>query len=79
MAVQVPHPDVPMYSINQNTRQIYFRNDTLFEYRIVMIPNSVGPEDFPMRSIIVDGNVEKPTCLSKIIPGQCVKINKVGN
>ena len=79
MAVQVPHQELPMYAIDQSTKQIYFRNDTLFEYRIVIIPNSVGPEDFPMRSIIVDGNVEKPTCLSKIIPGQCVKINKVGN
>lgn len=79
MAVQVPHPDVPMFGFYKDTRQIYFRNDTLFEYRIVMIPSSVGPEDFPMRSIIVDGNVKKPTCLSKIVPGQCVKIDKVGN
>jgi hypothetical protein len=79
MAVQVPHQEMPMYAFDQSTKQIYFRNDTLAEYQVVIIPNSMGPEDFPMRSIVVDGNVEKPTCLSKIIPGQCVKINKVRN
>ena len=81
MAALVLNQEIPMYSFDQDIEQIYFRNDTISIYQVVLVPDSMTLEDFPPRSIVINGctSVEKLTCLCKIVPGQCVKITKVRN
>ena len=68
-----------MFAFDQSIKQIYFRNDTDEEYQIILVPKSMKFEDFPQRSIVIDGSsdLEKAVRICAIVPGQCVKINKV--
>ena len=79
MAGLVLNQEMPMYSFDQDEEHIYFRNDTISIYQIVLVPESLTFEDFPPRSIVIRGcaSIEKITCVCKIAPKQCVKINKV--
>jgi hypothetical protein len=79
MAARVQNQEMPMYAFDRSIQHIYFRNDTVFIYQIVLVPEAMTLEDFPRRSIVINANVEKMTCLCKIVPGQCVQINKVRN
>jgi hypothetical protein len=81
MAALVLNQETPMYSFDQDIEQIYFRNDTISIYQVVLIPDALTLEDFPPRSIVINGcaGIEKITCICKIVPGQCVKINKVSH
>jgi hypothetical protein len=80
MAARVQNQEMPMYAFDRSIQHIYFRNDTVSIYQIVLVPEAMTLEDFPPRSIVINAaNVEKMTCLCKIVPGQCVQINKVRN
>ena len=81
MAALVLNQETPMYSFDQGIKQIYFRNDTISIYQVVLVPELLTLEEFPPRSIVIAGctSIEKIICLCKIVPGQCVKINKVRN
>jgi hypothetical protein len=81
MAALVLNHELPMYAFAQDIKQIYFRNDTISIYQVVIVPESMTLEDFPPRSIVISGcaDIEKITCLCKIVPGQCVNITKVRN
>jgi hypothetical protein len=81
MAALVLNQETPMYAFDQDIEHIYFRNDTITIYQVVLVPESLTLEDFPPRSIVISGcaSIEKITCVCKIVPGQCVKINKVRN
>ena len=81
MASQVPNQQNPMFAFDQRITQIYFRNDTAADYQIILVPKSTKFKDFPRRSICIDGSsdLKKSICVGIIVPGQCVKINKVRN
>jgi hypothetical protein len=77
MASLARNQEMPIYAFDRDVQHIYFRNDTEFMYKIVLVPKDMTLESFPQRSIVINANVEETICICEIVPGQCVQINKV--